>query len=217
MIMTEKMMKKENVIKTEKTLWRCNIALPILGFVLIVSSLLLEYLHGEALGSIGFPTLVWAHVAVSAGFLLVAAYHVRLHWGGLRQWGQGFKASRSKPTRFLACLFLAALATGILSIFCFASGAHTTVGGIHGKIGLLAALVGILHGIKRHRWFKHRPGGQAFAPRIDEARCVRCCKCVKKCPAQVFGKDGKRIVVSHPAYCRQCMKCVAHCPKGAIH
>ncbi|MDO4163479.1 MAG: 4Fe-4S dicluster domain-containing protein [Bacteroides sp.] len=215
--MTENTITTEKMIQTEKTLLRCNIALPILAIVMIASSLLLECLHGEAWGNIRFTTLVWVHVAVSTGFLLLAAYHVYLHWGSIRQWSKGYKACRSKQTRVLACLFLVVLATGILSVFCFANGIHTTVGGIHGKIGLIAALVSILHCLKRFRWFKHRMSGQAFAPQIDEQKCVRCCQCVKRCPAQVFGKDGKRVVVSHPAYCRQCRKCVERCPKGAIH
>lgn len=203
---------------TEKTLLRCNIMLLILAFFMIASSILLECLHGEAWGNIRFSAIVWIHVAVSSCFLLLAAYHIYLHWGTPWQWSKGYKACRNKPTRFLACIFLVVLATGVLSIFCFTNGVqHTTIGGVHGKIGLIAALISILHGIKRFRWFKHRLDGQAFVPRIDESKCIRCGKCVKRCPAQVFVKEGKRVVVTHPAYCRQCMKCVEHCPKKAIY
>ncbi len=49
-------------------------------------------------------------------------------------------------------------------------------------------------------------------------RCIRCGRCVRVCPSQIFGRvepDGV-IVVREPEGCILCGHCVAACPVGAV-
>lgn len=54
--------------------------------------------------------------------------------------------------------------------------------------------------------------------RIDPKACIRCLRCVKICPAQLFAaeRDGGAVGVHDPDRCIVCGHCVAACPTGAV-
>lgn len=184
---------------------------------MIISSVLLECLHGAS--AFGIEPSVWVAIHIIVGLLWSAnvLYHLYLHWGSISQWPKKFRSLKSKLTMCLTWLMVAILVTGIISTITIVMGlGHTPIGGIHGKIGLLAMTLAIFHLLKRWKWFKNRNNGTAFRPVVDTTKCVSCGLCVKRCVAQVFEKQGNRVVASHTDYCLQCKKCIAHCPKKAI-
>ena len=54
--------------------------------------------------------------------------------------------------------------------------------------------------------------------RVDGASCIRCGRCVKVCPSQIFvqEKAGGPVALSKPGNCIVCGHCVAACPTGAV-
>ncbi len=54
--------------------------------------------------------------------------------------------------------------------------------------------------------------------KIDLTKCIRCKKCIRVCPAQVFSlsQSGEEVLVRHPENCIGCGHCVAVCRTGAV-
>lgn len=59
-----------------------------------------------------------------------------------------------------------------------------------------------------------------FTLTVNEDACIKCGRCIKVCPAGIFGKTGegeKEIVsVSHIEDCIRCGQCAAVCPVAAV-
>lgn len=200
----------------EKQLFRTNTALLIVALLATASSVQLEILHGRAFCGIANAAWVWIHVVLCVCFLALSAHHLRLHLRQRRRSVGGARGRQTKSTRLLAALFLIVLVSGLLVAGHFIAGGHTTIGGVHGKLGFVAILLLIAHVWRRRRWFRGRRSSTAFSPTVDPARCVGCGMCVKRCPAQVFTLEGRRAVVARPAFCLQCRHCVEKCPRSAI-
>ena len=54
--------------------------------------------------------------------------------------------------------------------------------------------------------------------RVDGATCIRCGRCVKVCPAQIFVQEeaGAPVTLCDPENCIACGHCVAACPTGSV-
>lgn len=54
--------------------------------------------------------------------------------------------------------------------------------------------------------------------RVDGVSCIRCGRCVKVCPSQIFvqEKAGGPVALSKPENCIVCGHCVAACPTGSV-
>ena len=201
-----------------KNLYQLNITLIIISVLIVVSSVLLECIGGNDFMNITFKTWVWLHIIICTIFMLLVFNHLALHWGKVSNWFKKVHTLHSKPTKWLSWLSLITFITGIIAAIMFISEEdHNPFGGIHGKFGLIVIILFIFHLKKRIKWFKGRKSGKAFHPLINEEICIKCGKCVKKCPAQVFEKEEKQIIIAKPEFCLQCMKCVKLCPKKAIN
>lgn len=53
-------------------------------------------------------------------------------------------------------------------------------------------------------------------PAIDYSKCTSCSTCTEVCPAEVFAKEGNRVVVKNPDKCLNCKACESQCPVEAI-
>jgi len=54
--------------------------------------------------------------------------------------------------------------------------------------------------------------------RVNDAICIRCGRCVKVCPSQIFvqEKAGTAVTLHKPENCIVCGHCAAACPTGAV-
>ena len=201
----------------EKSLYRFNILLLVVSLLVAISSLLLECIAGQPFLTLGFTVWVWGHIILGVLCLLLLFYHLYLHWGRIGKWFSKIKTQNAKSIKWLAILSLITFLSGlIVAVIFWLTPGHHTLGGIHGKFGLVLIVFTLFHVWKRLRWFKNRRCGKAFIPAIDQGKCIACSKCVKRCPAQVFARHNKQISVYQPLFCLQCMKCVSLCPKQAI-
>lgn len=92
----------------------------------------------------------WAvfHTISSLLFLAAVALHIKSHWG----WYKALRTVGCKGKRhavlLLTCVFLLVLISGLLLLF-FVDGANSGVGLFHYKAGLVLALLGVFHVVKR--------------------------------------------------------------------
>lgn len=131
----------------------CNKGLLWLSLPMVATSIALECAGGGSCGPLPFLWLVVAHVAVSVLMMLMVTAHVYLHFGW-QSWITKWRRLKSRPCRWLAVVALLTLVSGMAAtaLWC-AAPAHTTFGGVHGKIGYIFILLAAGHTLKRRRWF----------------------------------------------------------------
>ena len=201
----------------EKQHYLFNLFLIVSTVLIAISSILLECISGKSCGGIPFSIWIRIHIGIAICWTIVIAIHLYLHWNRISNWYKRAKRLNTKISKIVTLLWVVTTLTGLIATLLFCrEAAHYPIGAIHGKFGLLLLFFCSLHLYKRFRWFKGRRRGTAFSPAVNLQKCIRCGKCVKRCPEQLFIKNGSEISVHHPYFCLQCMKCVAHCPKGAI-
>lgn len=119
-----------------------------LGLTLILilaSGIQLEATSGQYIWS------VWVHIILGLLLIILSYYHIYLHYK-TSNWFKRFAKNKSLITRILWWLYLLTSVTGIIAtISWFDSFSHTVIGAVHGKIGFLMALFGIIHAIKQKR------------------------------------------------------------------
>ncbi len=196
-------MKKKQIIALNKGLIIC-------GLILIISSVILEFMGGKDLAYLAFNRSVGIHLIIVSVFTLLIGLHILIHQKDKPIY-QKF-AFRNKPTKVLMIVLLLTAVSGIPSTILFIAGhTHHIIGGIHGKFGLIFIILSLLHIKKRFRWFRTH----TLIPIIDTRKCISCQKCVKTCPASVFCKENQ-VIVKQPCFCIQCNQCVVVCPRKAI-
>ncbi len=79
----------------------------------------------------------------------------------------------------------------------------------------LEAYARLGRGYEHAKWQPTSVCAYKYAPKVtlDMNKCDGCEECIKFCPYDVFGKEGKSIVVKNEINCTLCMECVRHCDK----
>jgi len=131
---------------------RLKIILVVFTILTTISSIQLEILHGEPFMGISFKALVWIHIVVSSLFIIVASNHIAIYWGDIKGWITRFNKLKKRHTKWLISFLLVTGLTGIIVALPFIIGDnHSTLGGIHGKLGFAALIFTFLHPMKRFR------------------------------------------------------------------
>lgn len=134
--------------KTE--LRMCDWLLLAMAVAVLISSVQLEVTGGRAL------PWVWVHVVVCSLFMVLIVRHIYLHFKW-RNWKSGLFGRSRRLTKWMSVFGLLALVSAIAAIVHWIlTDAHTGIGGIHGKIGLVFLVLISLHVAKRIKFFCRR-------------------------------------------------------------
>lgn len=104
-------------------------------------------------GRVGIPSVVQSrmawHIAVSLLFLLLAGFHVRMHWGWYRALRTvGCEGRHRWMVLLFSLVFLLAAVSGLLLLLCGAA-LGAGFGIFHYLLGLLFGIMALLHILKR--------------------------------------------------------------------
>lgn len=123
----------------------CDKTLEIVLIVMLASGIQLEATSGR------YAWSVWAHIALGIVLTALSVWHVYLHYRW-SDWFARFRKNRNRSTRVLWWVFLLTVVTGIIATVVWLVGHdHSPIGAIHGKIGFLMILAGIIHAVRHKR------------------------------------------------------------------
>lgn len=131
-----------------KTVTKIKLYNKLLGCTLIM--MLASGIQLEATsGKYGWSVLV--HIVLGIILTFLSVYHIYLHYG-LSNWFSRFAKNRNPITRILWWVFLLTMITGmVVTIVWIGECVHSSLGGIHGKIGFLMVLIAIIHVVKHRK------------------------------------------------------------------
>lgn len=128
----------------------CDWLLLITMLLMLVSSI-----HLEGTGSSGL-WWVWIHIIVGCCFFVNIVWHLSLHFGW-KSWIHKLQKQKSPVTRWLAILALLTIISAIVAVMHWVdSYTHSSIGGVHGKIGFAFIVFAIGHTIKRINFYKFK-------------------------------------------------------------
>lgn len=124
----------------------CDKTLGIVLIVMLASGIQLEATSGR------YARSVWAHIALGIVLTALSLWHIYLHYKR-GNWFVRFAKNRNQSTRILWWVFLLTAVTGVMAtVVWLAAHEHSHIGAVHGKIGFLMVIVGIIHAAgHRHR------------------------------------------------------------------
>lgn len=138
-------MKRQKIrMNTAAKLKVCDKLLGVSLVLILVSGIQLEATGGsESMG--------WIHIGLGLILTALSVWHIYLHYR-FTNWFSRFVRNSNTSTRILWWLFILTVLSGVVASVHWIASAyiHSTVGGVHGKIGFLMALAAIVH-VGRHR------------------------------------------------------------------
>lgn len=124
-----------------------------LGRILILilaSGIQLEVTSGR------YAWSIWVHIVLGIILTVLSYYHIYLHYR-IGNWFSRFSKNKNVVTRILWWVFLMTAVTGIIATFVWIDGqSHSHIGAVHGKIGFLMVLFGIIHSVRHLRKRKRK-------------------------------------------------------------
>ena len=128
----------------------CNWSLLAFTIAILISGIQLEATHSNGI------TSVWIHILIGGLFMGMAAYHVYLHFGR-SNWFSKFRKQKNPVTRILWWVALVTLVSGVAAMVHWVTTfTHSSIGGVHGKLGFLMIILSIGHIAKRITFFKRK-------------------------------------------------------------
>lgn len=119
----------------------CDRTLGIVLIVMLASGIQLEATSGQ------YARSVWAHITLGIVLTALSVWHIYLHYKR-GNWFVRFAKNRNQSTRILWWVLLLTVVTGVVAtVVWLIDGSHSHIGAIHGKIGFLMVIVGVIHAI----------------------------------------------------------------------
>lgn len=127
----------------------CDRSLGLTTLAMLASGLQLEATSGR------YEWSVWAHIILGIILIILSIYHISLHYS-FSNWFARFAKNKNMATKILWWVFLLTAVTGIMATAQWlVHFSHSSIGGIHGKIGFLMVIVAIVHAA-RHKKMRKR-------------------------------------------------------------
>lgn len=136
----------------------CNISLLAITPAVLATSIILEASHGESVLGLKFNFWVIIHLVAVLVMTGLVCWHLRMNWGKISGWAKKISGKASGASKALAILIALTVLTGLAAIPQWLIHGHSTVGGIHGKIGFLFIIVCLIHTIHHRKWFRKSKG-----------------------------------------------------------
>lgn len=123
----------------------CNRWLGCTVILMLASGIQLEVTAGQ------YRWSVWGHIVLGILLTALSLRHIYLHYR-TGNWFSRFAKNRNTLTRILWWTFLLAATSGIIATIHWMDGyAHSPMGAVHGKVGLLMVLAAIVHAVRHVR------------------------------------------------------------------
>lgn len=121
----------------------CDWSLIPATLVILASGIQLEATEGKSVFA------VWFHIVVGICFFVLIGWHLYLHYRW-SNWAQKLMKQKSPVNRWLAIFCALTLISAVIAtVHWLFYQYHTTLGGIHGKIGFIFIALCIGHLLKR--------------------------------------------------------------------
>lgn len=122
----------------------CDRSLGLTLILILVSGIQLEASSGS------HEWTVWLHIGLGVVLTALSVYHIFLHYRFSNCFDR-FRKNRNRLTRMLWWVFLLTVVSGLAAtVVWFDGNTHSHLGGVHGKIGFLMVIIGIIHAV-RHK------------------------------------------------------------------
>ena len=132
-------------MKTVTKLKLCDRWLGIFLLVMLASGIQLEATSGRYVWS------VWAHIIAGIVLTILSGYHIFLHYG-YGNWFFRFAGNRNMVTRILILTAVSGIAATVIWLDGYG---HSHFGAVHGKLGFLMVVAGVIHIRKYMRFLFH--------------------------------------------------------------
>ena len=128
----------------------CDVWLSRILILILASGIQLEVTSGK------YAWSVWLHIVLGIILTVLSCYHIYLHYR-TGNWFVRFAKNKNVITRILWWIFLLTAVTGIMATFLWIGhNGHTSIGGVHGKIGFLMVIFGVIHAARHIRKRKQK-------------------------------------------------------------
>lgn len=118
--------------------------------LILASGIQLEVTSGK------YAWSVWLHIVLGIILMILSCYHIYLHYR-TGNWFVRFSKNKNVITKILWWIFLLTAATGVIATFIWIDGNdHSHLAAVHGKIGFLMVIFGIIHAVKHIRKRKRK-------------------------------------------------------------
>ena len=134
------------MITTKTKLKLCDWSLLFLTIAILASGLQLE------INPYGQTIWVWLHIIIGTAFVSGTLWHLKLHHK------PHIAHTHGKKHHWLGSFFMLTLISGVIAtVHWSGTYEHSTIGGIHGKLGFLMIIAVAIHVKKHIRFYRKQP------------------------------------------------------------